>query len=117
MKRILLAAAFVFADAGAAFAHAQLQSASPPVGATVSPPGEIRLTFSEGVEPKFCGVTVVSASGAAQAVGRPSVAPGNDKTLVVRLGKTLAPGAHTVKWRAVSVDMHRTQGEFDFTVK
>ena len=116
MKQALLAVGLVLAGATAAFAHAQLESASPAVGATVAAPQEIRLTFSEGVEPKFCGVWLTNAGGAAQPLGKPGAA-GDSKALVVKIGKTLAPGAYTVKWRAVSVDTHKTQGEFRFTVK
>ena len=39
--------------ATSAFAHAQLEKASPPVGGTVASASEIRLMFTEGVEPKF----------------------------------------------------------------
>ncbi len=102
--------------ASAAFAHAQLESALPPVGGTVSAPSEIRLTFSEGVEPKFCSVTLTS-QGAAQPLGTPHVAAGDNKALIANIGKALPPGIYTVKWRAVSVDTHHTQGSFDFTVK
>jgi methionine-rich copper-binding protein CopC len=110
-------AAFIaLLTANAAQAHALLESASPPVGGTVAPPSEIRITFSEGVEPKFSGLTISGPSGAVP-VGKAAVAPGDDKVLIVKVGRTLAPGTYTVKWRAVSVDTHHTQGDFDFTVK
>ena len=99
-----------------AFAHAQLQKSTPPVGGTVSSPSEIRLEFSEGVEPKFSGATVTGAGGAA-ALGAPSVEAGDAKVLIIPIAKPLAPGAYTVKWHAVSVDTHHTQGTFEFTVK
>ena len=111
------AAAFAWAiPSGSALAHAKLQSASPPVGGTVAPPAEIRINFSEGVEANFSGVDL-TGSGGAVPLGKPSAAPGDDKTLIVKIGKTLAPGTYSVKWRAVSVDTHRTQGGFAFTVK
>jgi methionine-rich copper-binding protein CopC len=31
--------------------------------------------------------------------------------------KPLAPGTYKVTWHAVSVDTHRTQGSYEFTVK
>ena len=49
--------------ASQAFAHAQLEKASPPVGGTVASASEIRLTFSEGVEPKFSKVSVTGPGG------------------------------------------------------
>ena len=119
MKRSLLlssACLVVLMGAAPAFAHALLESAVPPVGGTVAPPSEIRITFSEGVEPKFSGVAL-SGPGGAVPVGPAAVAPDDDKVMIVKLGQTLAPGTYTVKWHAVSVDTHHTQGNFNFTVK
>jgi methionine-rich copper-binding protein CopC len=119
MRNILLkiapSLAFAFA-ASAAFAHAQLESSTPPVGGTVSSPSAIQLVFSEGVEPKFTGVTVTGPGGAA-ALGAPSVEAGHQNVLIVPVAKSLSPGVYTVKWHAVSVDTHHTQGTFEFTVK
>ena len=115
MVRIAASLAFALA-ATSAFAHAQLQKSTPPVGGTVASPTEIRLEFSEGVEPKFSGLTLTGAGGAA-ALGAPTVEPGHQNVLIVPVAKPLAPGAYTVKWHAVSVDTHHTQGTFDFTVK
>lgn len=102
--------------ATAALAHAQLDHASPPVGGTVASPSEIRLEFTEGLEPKFSGLTVSGPSGAVP-LGKAGVEMGHPSTMVVKVEKTLAPGVYTVKWHAVSVDTHHTQGSFDFTVK
>ncbi len=53
IRAIAASLALICAAATAAFAHAQLEKATPPVGGTVASATEIRLTFSEGVEPKF----------------------------------------------------------------
>ena len=119
MKRSLFASfvgLIMLCGVSSAFAHAQLESASPPVGGAVDSPAEIRITFSEGVEPKFSGVAL-SGPGGAVSVGKASVAAADNKVLVVKVGKKLAPGTYTVKWHVVSVDTHHTQGDFDFTVK
>ncbi len=115
LLKIAASLAFAFA-ATSAFAHAQLETSSPPVGGTVSSPSAIRLEFSEGVEPKFTGLTVTGAGGAA-ALGAPSVEAGHQNVLIVPVAKSLSPGVYTVKWHAVSVDTHHTQGTFEFTVK
>lgn len=115
MRTLLIAAAATLA-AGGALAHAQLESASPPVGGAVAPPREIRLTFSEAVEPAFSKVALSGPRGALP-LGKRAVAAGNARTLIVEIPKPLAPGAYTVTWRAVSVDTHTTQGEYAFTVK
>jgi methionine-rich copper-binding protein CopC len=36
---------------------------------------------------------------------------------MVPLSETLAPGAYTVEWHALSADGHKTNGAFTFTVK
>ena len=99
-----------------AFAHASLQSASPPVGGTVAAPSQISIHFSEGIEPKFSGLTLSGPHGAVP-VGHTGLAPGDDKTMVVKIAGKLPPGQYTVKWHAISTDTHRTQGHFAFTVK
>ena len=112
-----IAASLVFTLAASeAFAHALLEKATPPVGGTVAAPREIRLEFSEGVEPKFTGLALMSASGAAVPVGPAKTEAGNGAVLIVPIGKALTPGVYTVRWHAVSVDTHHTQGDFQFTV-
>jgi copper resistance protein C len=102
--------------ASAAFAHALLEKATPGVGSTVTGASELRLEFSEGVEPKFTNATITGAGGAVP-LGRPAVDPSDNKILIMKIEKPLAAGAYTVNWHAVSVDTHHTQGSFAFTVK
>jgi methionine-rich copper-binding protein CopC len=93
-------------------AHAFLDHANPAVGSTVSgSPGAVTLYFTEQLEPKFSGAEVHSASGAR--VDRGKSISGN----VVRLSVGgLAPGSYSVTWQVLSVDTHKTQGSFSFTV-
>jgi hypothetical protein len=100
-----------------AFAHAQLEKATPAVGGTVASASEIRLEFSEGVEPKFTKVTLSGPGGSAVPLGAAKTEPSNQAVLIVPIAKALAAGAYTVHWHAVSVDTHHTQGTFEFTVK
>jgi methionine-rich copper-binding protein CopC len=108
----------VFALASsAALAHAQLQKAVPAVGGTVTAsPREIRLKFSEGVEPRFSGIALAGPDGAAQPIGAPGVDPADNSVLVAAIGQTLKPGIYKVTWHVVSVDTHKTQGGFNFTL-
>lgn len=101
----------------AAFAHAQLEQATPGVGSTVASASELKLQFSEGVEPKFTSVAVTNASGVAVPAGNASVEASDNKVIIVRFNAPLAAGVYTVTWKAVSVDTHHTQGNFNFTVK
>ncbi len=100
-----------------AFAHAQLEKATPPVGGTVASASEIRLEFSEGVEPRFSGVTLTSPGGANVPLGQPKVEGSDQHVLVAPIANALTAGAYTVRWHVVSVDTHHTQGTFKFTVK
>ena len=99
-------------------AHARLEKAVPPAGGTVaSSPGEIRLTFSEGVEPKLSGIVLTDAGGRKVATGKPAADPKDKAELIVPLPRPLAPGTYKVAWLAISVDTHKTEGTFTFTVK
>jgi copper resistance protein C len=114
---IHFAAALAFACApSAAFAHAQLEKATPAVGGTVASATEIKLEFSEGVEPKFSKVSVTGPAGSVP-VGAANTESGNQAVLIVPISKPLSAGAYKVHWQAVSVDTHHTQGTFEFTVK
>ena len=98
------------------FAHAQLEKATPPVGGTVASASEIRLEFSEGVEPKFTKVSLTGPGGAVP-LGAGNTEPSNQAVLTVPISKPLSAGVYKVHWQAVSVDTHHTQGTFEFTVK
>ena len=112
-----IAASLAFVCAATdAFAHAQLEKATPAVGGTVAGPSEIRLEFSEGVEPKFSKVSL-SGPGGTVPLGAAKTEPGNQAVLIVPISKPLSAGAYKVHWQAVSVDTHHTQGTFEFTVK
>jgi methionine-rich copper-binding protein CopC len=114
---VKFAAAVALACAStAAFAHAQLEKAIPAVGATVASPSEIRLEFSEGVEPKFSKISVTGPGGAVP-LGAAKTDSGNPAVLIAPISKPLPAGAYKVHWQAVSVDTHHTQGTFEFTVK
>ena len=99
-----------------AFAHAQLEKATPAVGGTVVSASEIRLEFSEGVEPKFTKVSLTGPGGAVP-LGAAKTESGNQAVLIVPISKPLTAGVYKVHWQAVSVDTHHTQGTFEFTVK
>ncbi len=99
-----------------AFAHAFLERAQPPVGSEVtSPPHQISLSFTEGVEPVFSSIEIHDAQGAVVPVSKPHIAPGDDRKLLVDL-PDLHAGHYTVTWHVTSVDTHKTEGSFQFSV-
>jgi copper resistance protein C len=100
--------------AGPAWAHAFLQHADPGAGAELNAaPKQLALTFSEKLEPNFSGVSVTDAQGH-DVEENPAIVSGADMTVAL---KPLAEGSYHVAWRAVSVDSHRTEGSYNFTVK
>ena len=102
----------------AVFAHAQLQSADPAVGGTVSAsPAEIQLTFGEAVNPRSSTIALAIDKGAKVAIGTPHAAPGNASVFVAPISHPLKPGVYKVTWHAVAADDGgKTQGNFTFTV-
>ena len=97
--------------------HAFLDQAAPLVGGTVpASPKEIRLSFTETIEPRFSGIDLVTDDGRTIATGQATVDPRDDKQLVLPL-RPLAPGRYRVRWHVVSVDTHRTEGEYSFSVQ
>jgi methionine-rich copper-binding protein CopC len=112
--RALLVSLTIASLATPATAHAFLQHESPGAGETLaSAPKEIVLDFTEPLEPAFSGVGVTDAAGhnveAAHSVA-------NGASMRVSL-KVLATGVYRVSWHAVSVDNHRTEGAYSFTIK
>jgi copper resistance protein C len=98
-----------------AFAHAFLDHAIPSVGGSVAgSPRELQLYYTENIVLPFCGVHVTSQGGGAVPASKPRLGAPNE--LVVKLGRTLKPGAYVVSWHVVSVDTHHTQGTYKFTV-
>ena|SRR5579863_3197193 len=100
-----------FASTGA-FAHAFLDHANPRVGSTVAAaPHELTLWFTQKLEPAFSTVEVIGPNGSS--IGGKAQVSGN----TMRVGiKAAGPGAYHVHWQALSVDTHKTQGSFSFTV-
>ncbi len=115
MKALYSLAVVMAALAGPAAAHAFLDEAVPKVGSTVAAaPKEIRIEFTQGVEPAFSHITVVGADGQTVAMGAVSVDPNDRKLLIAPLAGPLPPGHYEVRWDVISVDTHHTDGHFPF---
>jgi methionine-rich copper-binding protein CopC len=119
MRRRAAAAGVVLAllvAAAGARAHAFLERAEPRVGATLrTAPAEVRLWFTERLEPAYSRVQVVGERG--ERVDRADAAVAADNGALLRVSLApLPPGRYKVVWRVVSVDTHVTEGEFAFRV-
>ena len=115
-RLIALALAVLLWGAAGAGAHAFLDRADPRVGSTVrTPPAQVRLWFTESLEPAFSSVQVVNETGQQVDKGDSQVDPSNPTLLRISL-PSLPPGTYKVIWRVLSVDSHVTQGDFIFQV-
>jgi methionine-rich copper-binding protein CopC len=101
-----------------ALAHAHLKNQTPAADSQAADaPRALTLTFSEGVEAKFSGLTLTGPEQAKIATGPASVDEKDNTQLVVPLEQPLASGNYTVDWHVVSVDGHKTKGQYHFSVK
>jgi copper resistance protein C len=114
MRKLFPIAVFFLAalTSTGALAHAFLDHANPRVGSTVAAaPHELTLWFTQKLEPAFSTVEVMGPNGSS--IGGKAQVSGN----TIRVGiKAAGPGAYHVHWQALSVDTHKTQGSFSFTV-
>lgn len=93
------------------WAHADLLLAVPVPNTTLdAPPQEIRLTFSEPVEPRFSRVELLDSDG--RRVETPPSEVDNENEIVLIPGD-LEQGLYTVSWRVLSTkDGHVTRGSY-----
>src|SRR5882762_3688317 len=97
-------------------AHAFLKDAEPKVGSTIEiSPGEIRIRFTENIEPSFSSIQVFDASGN-EVDKRDAHLDRSDHALLQISLPQLKAGIYKVVWRVVSVDTHVTNGSFTFQV-
>jgi len=102
---------------GLALGHSGLQRTEPPVDSKPNrPPTEVRLYFTERLEPAYSTIRVKDDHGAQVDRQDAHVDPSNPVLLRATL-QPLEHGAYTVNWRVLSVDGHVTEGRFTFQVK
>ena len=117
MKRVILGLLlFVPISSTRLEAHAFLKRAEPAVGSTVQiSPGEVRIWFSEKIEPAFSTMQIFDLSG--KEVDKRDVHSDRSNQALLRVSvPPLSPGTYKVVWRVVSVDTHGTKGSFTFRV-
>jgi methionine-rich copper-binding protein CopC len=117
MKGVILSLSLIVLISAARLeAHAFLKRAEPAVGSTVqTSPAEIRIWFTENIEPAFSTVQVFNASGKEVDKRDVRLDRSNQALLHVSL-PPLEAGIYKVVWRVVSVDTHVTNGNFTFRV-
>lgn len=108
---------FVGLSSQQALAHAHLKMQTPMADTTVnSAPKMLTLNFSEGIELNFSGVKVTGPDRHLVKTGKLTLDPNNSTQLNVPIEAELAAGKYSVSWHVVSVDGHKTKGQYSFTV-
>src|SRR4030095_9146455 len=109
MRRTIALLLFsVLAAAARLEAHAFLQHAEPGVGSTLqTSPNEIKIRFSEKIEPAFSNIQVFAASG--KEVDKRDLHLDRSDPALLRVSlPQLKAGTYKVVWHVVSIDTHAT---------
>jgi len=97
-------------------AHAFLKDANPAVGSTMqTSPSEVRIRFTENIEPAVSSIQVFDASGKEMDKHDLHLDRSDHALLHISLPQ-LGAGTYKVLWRVASVDTHVTNGNFTFRV-
>jgi methionine-rich copper-binding protein CopC len=100
----------------AAGAHAHLEMAQPAADSKSAEVREIRLDFSEALEPKLSTIQLEDREDHAVVEPAAQLDPASAKVLVLHLFEPLAPGKYKVTWVVVAADGHRMRGGYSFLV-
>jgi copper transport protein len=113
---LLIGLTVALALPAAAWGHASLLATQPQAsGVLAQPPSQVRLTYSERIEPRFAVISVTDAQGNQEMVGSPATAPDDANSIFIKL-RTLPQGWYLVWWRVISADGHPVRGAFTFAV-
>ena len=94
-----------------------LQRAEPRVESKLKrAPDEVKLYFTERLEPAYSAVRVLDAAGA-QVDRRDSRVDRANPSLLWATLPPLTPGTYKVLWRVLSIDADVTEGTFTFRIE
>lgn len=112
----LLASLLAMVATFEAGAHAFLDHATPAVGSAIhGSPAQVRLWFTQELEPAFSTVRV--QDGAGRRVDKQDKRADSAKPTLLQVSlPQLPPGRYRVVWRALSVDTHVSEGDFTFDI-
>jgi copper transport protein len=106
------------AQAPAHRVHLALQSSTPAQGDTVRTSlTQIRITFTQAVEPRYTSLRLLDSNGNALELGTlVPVGEGKTRDFIYKLSHPIVDGAFVVQWKSAGEDGHVVAGSFDFTV-
>ena len=112
-----LALAACALTATVAAGHAVLQRSEPRVESTLKrAPDEVKLYFTERLEPAYSSVRVLNDQGV-QVNRENSRVDRSSPTLLRATLPPLPPGTYKVIWRVLSIDADVTEGGFTFRIE
>ncbi|MXX71761.1 MAG: copper resistance protein CopC [Gemmatimonadetes bacterium] len=95
--------------------HFGLDRSVPAKDASVAPPGELRLWFTE--EPQENSILIrLMAGGELVETGPAEEDPEDGKVFSVAIENALGAGAYSISWRGMAQDGHVVRGEIPFSV-
>ena len=116
-RRLGLALAALVLAASGATGHAVLQRAEPRIESRLKrPPDEVKLYFSERLEPAYSVVRILNERGE-QVDRRDARVDRADPSLLRVTLPPLPPGTYKVVWRVVAIDADVTEGAFTFKIE
>jgi methionine-rich copper-binding protein CopC len=116
-RGLLLALVTAALAPGVAGGHAVLQRAEPPVESKLKrPPEEVKLWFSERLEPAYSSVRVLNDRDAQVDRRDSRIDRANPTVLRVTL-PPLPPGVYKIVWRVLSIDGDVTEGTFTLRIE
>jgi methionine-rich copper-binding protein CopC len=119
MNKLLATVATVLMAVAAtsSFAHVKLQKSEPENGSTLTAsPTVLKFHYNGPVELAMSSVKLLGVADPAVQIGKPVLADGDPKTLVVPVPR-LPAGDYRFEWSTVGHDGHPMKGEVRFTVK
>ncbi len=118
LPALLLALSLLFAFPAISQAHAILLRSDPVKDAKLSTsPSQVRMWFSEELNPTFTTAVVINAKNQRVDAHDAHIAPGNVLEMDVSLQPNLPPSVYIVIWRTQSAaDGHVLRGSFIFNV-
>lgn len=111
------AGAFSALGAGGLVAHFGLAKSAPEADATIAPPAEVRLWFTQAPADGSVTVRVVDAKDGLVAADSLRQDADDSKAFRVAFPEPLEAGRYSVRWRGIGQDGHAARGRFSFWVR
>lgn len=114
---LLLALCLLLGCPAVAWSHAHPKQMTPAPDATLEKaPKQVKMLFTEDLEPAFSSLKVTDAQGHSVTAEHSQVDANQPKQMTVPL-ESLVPGTYTVHWHVVARDGHTTEGTYDFQLQ